>query len=57
MRSFLINKNLSLYYRLRRTIARKAAFKVASVIEKAVLILGREPIRNERAGMSRRMKH
>jgi hypothetical protein len=57
MRSFLINKNLSLYYQLRRTIGRKAALKVARVIEKTVLILGREPIPNERVGMSRRMKH
>ncbi len=44
MRSFLINKNLSLYYILRRRIGKKQGLAVASTIEKALLIFGREKI-------------
>ena len=42
MRSFLMNKNLSLYYLLRRKFGRKRGLVVASTIEKALLIFGRE---------------
>ncbi len=44
MRSFLINKNLSLYYLLRRKIGKKQGLVVASTIEKALLIFGREKV-------------
>ncbi len=44
MRSFLMNKNLSLYYLLKRKIGRKQALVVAIIIEKALLIFGRERI-------------
>jgi len=41
MRSFLINKNLSLYYLLRRKIGKKQGLVAASTIGKALLIFGR----------------
>jgi hypothetical protein len=44
MRSFLINKNLSFYYWLRKRIGKTLAFRVANTIEKITLILGREAI-------------
>jgi hypothetical protein len=44
MRSFLINKNLSLYYWLKKRIGKGAAFWVANSIEKVVLTLGREQV-------------
>jgi hypothetical protein len=44
MRSYLINKNLCLYYWLRRRIAKNRAFWVASIIEKIILIFGREEV-------------
>ena len=44
MRSFLINKNLSLYYVLRRKIGKRQGFRVASIIQKALLLFGREKI-------------
>ncbi|HSB05099.1 MAG TPA: hypothetical protein VLK23_07860 [Thermodesulfobacteriota bacterium] len=46
MRSFLINKNLSLYYFLKRMIGKKWGFVVAGTIEKAILIFGREELPN-----------
>ena len=45
MRSFLINKNLCLYYWLKKTIGKKLAFEIATAIEKAILVFGRETIR------------
>jgi hypothetical protein len=42
MRSFLINKNMSLYYWLRRRIGKAMAFRVANAIEMVILIFGRE---------------
>ena len=42
MRNFLINKNLCLYYWLRKTIGKKWALRVAVAIEKVVLIFGRK---------------
>jgi len=44
MRSFLINKNLSLYYWLKKRIGKRGAFWVANSIEKVVLIFGREQV-------------
>ena len=44
MRSFLINKNLCLYYWLRKRIRKKLAFCVAITLEKGLLIFGREKI-------------
>ena len=42
MRSFLINKNLSLYYWLTKRIGKRAGFRVANCVEKVILIFGRE---------------
>jgi hypothetical protein len=44
MRSFLINKNLSLYYWLKKRIGKREALRLATTIEKAILIFGREQI-------------
>jgi hypothetical protein len=44
MRSFLINKNLSLYYWLKKRIGKRGALRVASSLEKVILIFGREQI-------------
>ena len=46
MRDFLINKNLSLYYWLRKRIGKKWACKVAITIENGILIHGR-PVSKE----------
>jgi len=46
MRSFLINKNLSFYYWLKKRIGKKGALRVASSLEKVILIFGREQIRS-----------
>jgi len=42
MRSFLINKNLSFCYWLKKRIGKRGAFWVANSIEKIILIFGRE---------------
>jgi hypothetical protein len=42
MRSFLINKNLSLYYWLRKRIGKRQAQCIANTIEKTILLFGRE---------------
>jgi len=44
MRGFLVNKNLCLYYWLKKRIGKKLAFCVVITIEKAILIFGREGI-------------
>jgi hypothetical protein len=41
MRDFLINKNLSLYYWLKKRIGKKPSYRVASILEKVILIFGR----------------
>jgi hypothetical protein len=41
MRGFLINKNLSLYYWLRKKIGKERACKVAVAIENGILLFGR----------------
>jgi hypothetical protein len=42
MRSFLVNKNLCLYYWLKGKIGKKWALSVANAIEKIILIFGRD---------------
>jgi hypothetical protein len=37
MRSFLIHKNQSLYYWLKRRIGKERAFRVANTVEKVIL--------------------
>jgi hypothetical protein len=44
MRSFLINKNLSFYYWLKKKIGERGAFLVANSIEKVILLFGREQV-------------
>jgi hypothetical protein len=44
MRSFLINKNLSFYYWLKKRIGKERAQRVASILEKVILVLGRENV-------------
>jgi hypothetical protein len=44
MRSFLINKNLFLYYWLKRRIGKERAYRVTSAIEKVILVCGREAV-------------
>jgi hypothetical protein len=44
MRSFLINKNLSLYYWLKKMIGKRWAFLTANAIEKVILTFGRERV-------------
>ena len=58
MRSFLINKNLSLYYLLKRKIGKKQGLVVASTIEKTLLIFGREkmPVFNKNGMAAEKQK-
>jgi len=44
MRSFLINKNLSVYFWLRGRIGKERALRVANIVEKIILIFGRERV-------------
>jgi len=44
MRGLLINKNLCLYYWLKKRIGKKLAFGIAITLEKGLLIFGREKI-------------
>jgi hypothetical protein len=44
MRGFLINKNLTLYYWLKKKIGKERAYRVANAIEKVILIFGREQV-------------
>jgi len=44
MRGFLINKNLSFYYWFKNRIGKEKAYRVASAIEKVILIFGREQV-------------
>jgi hypothetical protein len=46
MRSLLINKNLCLYYWLRREVGKRRALQVATVIERVILVFGREKDRS-----------
>ncbi len=56
MRGFLINKNMSLYYWLRRRIGKATAFRVANAIEKVILIFGRERIPHGRISIYKKAK-
>ena len=51
MRSFLINKNLSFYYWLKKKTGKAIAFRVANTTEKIILIFGREPMPHVRTGI------
>ncbi len=42
MRSYLVSKNLHLYYWLRKRIGKREAFLVTNTIEKRLLVFGRE---------------
>jgi len=44
MRCLLINKNLCLYYWLKKKIGKKWALGMANAIERTILIFGREVI-------------
>jgi hypothetical protein len=44
MRSYFINKNLCLCYWLRKRIGKRRAFFVANILEKLLLIVGREKL-------------
>ena len=48
MRSFLIKKNLSLYFWLTKKIGEKWAFRVADSIENTILLFGRGAMPNSR---------
>ncbi len=48
MRSFLINKNLSFYYWLKKRIGKRWAFLAANSIEKVVLVFGREQVKERK---------
>jgi len=41
LRSFLINKNLSLYFWPSGKIGKEKALRVANIVEKVILIFGR----------------
>ncbi len=56
MRSFLINKNMSLYYWLRKRIGKTVAFRVARAIEKVILIFGRERMPNGKVSIYKKVK-
>ena len=56
MRSFLINKNMSLFYWLKKRIGKRTAFRVANTIEKVILIFGRERIPHGRVSIYRKAK-
>jgi hypothetical protein len=47
MRSFLVNKNLSLYYWLKKRIGKTRALRMANTIEKVILVFGREQVRKD----------
>jgi hypothetical protein len=44
MRSFLINKNLCFYYWLKKKFGKKWALRVAKIIERTILIFGRDAL-------------
>jgi len=56
MRSLLINKNISLYYWLRKRIGKAIALEVANMIERVILIFGRERIPSRRVRMRHKIK-
>jgi len=56
MRSYLINKNLSLYYHLKKMVGRRIAFEVVNTIEKVILIFGRERIPHKSFRIHKKIK-
>jgi hypothetical protein len=56
MRSLLINKNISLYYWLKKRIGKTIALEVANAIERVILIFGRERIPYRRVRIRNRIK-
>ena len=56
MRSFLINKNLSLYYWLKKRTGKAIAFEVADMIERVILIFGRERMPRRRVVIRNKAK-
>jgi hypothetical protein len=44
VRSFLINKNLCLYYWLKKNFGKKRGLGVAKTIERMILVFGRDPL-------------
>jgi hypothetical protein len=56
MRGFLINKNMSFYYWLRRRIGKTFAFRIANAIEKIILIFGREPMPHGKVSLYRKVR-
>ena len=56
MRGFLINKNMSLYYWLRRRIGKTFAFRIANAIEKVILIFGREQMPHGKVSFYKKVK-
>jgi hypothetical protein len=48
MRGFLINKNLSHYYWLKKRIGKENAYRVATTFEKIILIFGRGTYEGDR---------
>ena len=56
MRSFLSNKNICLYYWLKKGSGRTIALQVANTIEKVILIFGRGWIPHGRVSVYKRLK-
>ncbi len=56
MRSFLINKNLSFYYWLKKRTGKAVAFEVANAIEKFILIFGRERMPRRSAAIRNKVR-
>lgn len=56
MRSFLINKNLSFYYWLRKRTGKALALQVANAIEKVILIFGRERMPSRGAAIRNKVR-
>ncbi len=56
MRSFLINKNISFYYWLKRRTGKAIALGLANMIEKVILIFGRERIPSRKIGIRKKVK-
>ena len=56
MESFLIDKNLSFYYRMKKRIGKKANFLIANTIERGILLFGRESIPNGRLSIGKKVK-
>jgi hypothetical protein len=55
MRSFLINKNITLYYRLKKWIGNKPALRIVNKIERFVTLFGREQIPEQQKAVLKRM--